>query len=59
MMMPPVGEPYSIADRFCVPTGVVPLLKLEGDVMSKDMMQPSVVPFVQPDSVPAKTLTKR
>ena len=59
MMIPPVGEPYSTADRFCVPSGVELLLKLDGVVILKDMMQPEVVPFVHPDSVPAKTLTKR
>jgi len=57
-MIPPVGDPYSTADRFCVPLGVELLLKPEGVVTSNDMTQPSVVPLVQPVSVPAKTLRK-
>ena len=59
MMIPPVGDPYSTADRFCVPSAVLPELKSAGVVISKDMMHPSVVPLVQPDWDPAKTLKNR
>jgi hypothetical protein len=58
-MIPPVGEPYSTAERLNVPTGVELLLNPDGEVMSNDIKQPLVVPSVHPDSVPANTLMKR